>query len=89
MTYRCGISPGLEALGVRPDIPHVRCDECGARIDAVTRDGNMTAWLRKGTAPKGWQMIRNDARGGRHRTDYCPRCRTDGKGAARPEGTER
>jgi hypothetical protein len=72
MTYQAGIGPGMESLGLRPDVPHVRCDGCGLRIDATTRDGNATAWLRGGKAPKGWRLDRD---GDGRRWDTCPRCR--------------
>lgn len=70
MTYHCGIGPGLAALGLAPDEPHVVCDGCGLRANGTTRDGDAAAWLRNGKAPRGWRL----ARDGDTRRDYCPRC---------------
>ena len=80
MTYQCGIGPGLETLGLRPDVPHIRCDGCGLRLDAVTTAGNATAWLRSGKAAKGWKLERTDDPFTRR--DYCPRCKSSPSGSA-------
>jgi hypothetical protein len=70
MTYRCGIGAGLEALGMEPGPPHIRCDApgCTRTFEAVATRGGPPAWLRNGTAPKGWRTERD----GDKRRDYCP-----------------
>lgn len=70
MTYRCGIGDGMARLGMVPGPPHIFCDVCGLKLEAVATRGGAPAWLRKGTAPKGWGMARlPDGT----RRDFCPR----------------
>lgn len=81
--YRCGMGYKLAAaLDVAafdipgPLEPHVVCDSCGEIKSGLTRNGDMTAWLRNRKAPPGWLLLRADDSEGRvKREDYCPKCR--------------
>lgn len=60
MTYRAGIGPSLaQALGVTDaaSVPTLTCDvvNCNYRIEVKPTRGGMPAWLRNGTAPRGWR----------------------------------
>jgi hypothetical protein len=70
MTYVCGFGPGMAGLGIEPGPPHIFCDTCGLKYEAKETRGGAPAWLRNGTAPKGW-LVRRTADG--QRRDYCPR----------------
>jgi hypothetical protein len=83
MSYRCGIGPGMEKLGLEPGPPRVTCDGCGKQLPAVTKTGGPPMWLLNGKAPKGWLLIRHEEpkTGAILREDYCPACRQEkGKG---------
>lgn len=72
MTYQCGIGRGMEALGLSPCRPHIRCDGCGLVLDALTKNGLPHRWLLDQTAPRGWSVrIPEDGQ----RIDHCPRCK--------------
>lgn len=77
MSYRAGIGDRLAAAaGMEAGPPHIVCDGCGARKNAVTKTGYMPQWLLKHKAPPGWLMRRSeDASGNVRREDYCPMCR--------------
>ena len=65
MTYRAGF---------RDLAPSVHCDHdgCNAALEAVeARGGGPPAWLRNGTAPKGWQLMYLGQN--RRRWDLCPK----------------
>lgn len=72
MSYRCGMGYGMARLGFEEGPPHIRCDDCGTRLNATTRSGGQPAWLLNSKAPKGWLLIRQDDH---TRIDYCPACR--------------
>lgn len=74
MTYRCGIGPGIAALGVEPGPPRITCNLCARVLEVREVRGGAPAWLRNGTAPKGWRLVYEDG----HRIDLCPRCVEDG-----------
>jgi hypothetical protein len=72
MTYRCGIGPGMERLGLEPRDPHIVCDGCGL-VRAVTgRGGVPAAWFLADRAAPGWKLVRH---ADETQTDYCPRCK--------------
>lgn len=78
MSYRAGIGDRLAAAaGMEAGPPHIVCDGCGARKNAVTKTGDIPQWLLKRKAPPGWLMRRSeDAETGMiQREDYCPMCR--------------
>jgi hypothetical protein len=70
VSYRCGIGPGLESLGLDMREPHVKCDGCAARRPVARRGGLLYAWFAKGRAAPGWKVVRNDG----PRVDYCGTC---------------
>lgn len=68
MTYRAGLGLGF---GVDAREPMVTCDEpgCVAKFTAREgRGGGPPKWLRNGTAPPGWKLVRE----GDKRRDFCP-----------------
>lgn len=72
MTYRCGVGPEVYGVEIPPS---VECDMCGARYYEHRR-GDPPAWMRNGTAPRGWLLRRCEA----GRKDYCPQCKGAMKG---------
>ena len=74
MTYRCGIGMGMSRFGLVPGPPHVFCDACGVKKEALTVRGTVPRWLLDGKAPPGWLKIK---RPNGTSVDYCPRCRLD------------
>ena len=80
MSYRCGLGMGMEALGFEPGPPMLRCDYPGCtgfKEDLPTR-GGAPAWLRNGTAPRGWKTVKHPS--GR-RYDLCPTHATSSGGS--------
>jgi hypothetical protein len=78
MTYHPGLPPILAAEQGRPEPlrgPHVACDTCGKSALGTTRKGDSKSWLRAGSAPPGWLLVRVETEAGVVRRDYCGRCR--------------
>lgn len=66
MTYLAG----LQGFGADRE-PTLRCDECGNEMVVRPRgQSGMPAWLRNGTAPKGWRVTEQ----GPPRRHQCPQC---------------
>lgn len=73
MTYRCGIGPGMAAIGLAPREPHFECD--GDGCDAVRSVGDFPPrWFLAGKPPPGWRKVpRVDSDLSDH---YCRDCST-------------
>lgn len=75
MGYRCGIGPGMQALGIGTREPHIVCDGCGAtRILMNPRSRNMMPpkWFLANRAAPGWRMLR--MYDGTKHWELCPKC---------------
>jgi ribosomal protein L37E len=76
MSYRCGISEGLQSIGLIPCEPHIICDACGATRSVYRNSkpqcGPAVWFLDNKKAPGGWsrEYTEIDDR----RIDYCPKC---------------
>jgi hypothetical protein len=64
-------------LGFVPRDPHIVCDGCGAVLPCLDRHGMPRAFMRNGTKPPGWTVVRNEETL-QHR-HYCKQCTTEGK----------
>jgi hypothetical protein len=86
VTYYAGMGPRL--VGGAGIAPHVVCDKCRAHVFGETKSGRPTAWLRKGTAPRGWLLVRIEASDATSlfRRDYCKACRSAVTESAPREG---
>ncbi len=73
MSYRCGIGPGLAALGMEPGEPRVTCDGCGLRTGVTKASGMPYAWFLNRKGPPGWKSTRTADGATSH--DLCPRCK--------------
>ena len=76
MSYRCGIGPGIQRLGIDVCRPaRFTCDGCGMQRPVVNpTSSNMMPpkWFFAGKSPPGWRGVR--MHDGSKRWDLCPRC---------------
>jgi hypothetical protein len=77
MSYQCGAGQSMARFGLEPGPPHIRCDNCGMKLEARAKGGCAPTWLLDEKAPRGWLLILRPSgvEGVRLREDYCPACR--------------
>ncbi len=76
MSYRCGVGPGLAALGLESGPPQITCDSGGFKL--VIRLGALPPkWLMNNRpAPhRALERVEDSASGILMRRDWCPTCK--------------